>query len=236
MTTPETEKDTPPATPARARRKSRRMVRHFVLQLLPVTAGILIALLIDGLLELRREDKLVAEAHAAIAAEIADNAEQLENALPTLDTVQATLGEMQQVIDELLTNGTTTRTYGSFGLVMPRLTRASWESAERTGALGYMDYEQVRRYAGLYGGQDGILAGYNDLFRRFPTLGSIGETLQSKDRAMRLDDLRRGSGVIAEFTIAIGSHRAMAEGLKSRYRSMPCYVEECPQPAAAPAP
>jgi hypothetical protein len=237
MTTPEQQ---PPALPARApapaRRKSRRLLRHFLMQLAPVTAGILIALLIDGLLELRREEKLVAEAHAAIAAEIADNAKQLETALPSLDTVTATLYEMLGAIDEILTNGTTTITHGSFGMIMPRLTRASWDSAERTGALNYMDYEQVRRYAGMYAGQDAILTSYGDLARRFPTLGSIGETLQSKDRATRRDDLGRGRAVIAEFLIAIGSHRAMADGLRYRYQTIPCYADECPEPPAAPSP
>jgi hypothetical protein len=66
MTTPETEQATPPVTPAPVRRKRRRLVRDFMMQLVPVTAGVLIALLIDGALELRRENKLVAEAHAAI--------------------------------------------------------------------------------------------------------------------------------------------------------------------------
>lgn len=140
------------------------------------------------------------------------------------------------MIDDILMNGTTTRTCCSFGLVPPRLNRASWESAERTGALSYMDYEQVRRYAGLYGGQDAIQASFADLLGRFPTLGSIGEALQSKDRATRGDDLKRGRGTILEFLIAIGSHRVMAHGLKSRYQNMPCYLEACPEPAAAPAP
>lgn len=232
MTTPETEQETPPATRAPARRRARRLLRSFMLQLVPVTAGILIALLIDGALESRRQDRLVAEAHAAIAAEIADNAKQLESALPTLDAVEAQLYEMLAMIDDILTTGTTTRTCCSFGLVAPRLLSASWESAERTGALGYMDYEQVRRYAALYNFQETILVSYTDLAARFPTLGSIGEALQSKDRATRSADLVRGRGTIMEFVIAIGSHRAMARGLRGGYRSLPCYLEDCPEPEA----
>lgn len=236
MTTPEAEQETPPAMRAPKRRKRRRLLRDFMMQLVPVTAGILIALLIDGALESRRQDRLVAEAHAAIAAEIADNVKQLDNALPTLDAVEAQLFDMLAMIDDILTTGTTTRTCCDFGLVAPRLLSASWESAERTGALSYMDYEQVRRYAALYGAQEAILESYANLFGRFPTLGSIGEALQSKDRAMRSDDLKRGRGTIMEFVIAIGSHRVMAQGLRGGYESMPCYLEICPETAAAPAP
>jgi hypothetical protein len=236
MTTPETKPEMPPAAPAPARRRSRRLVRHFMMQLLPVTAGILIALLIDGVLESRRQDKLVAEAHAGIAAEVADNAKALDNALPSLDTVEATLNEMLQAIDEILASGTTSFTCCDFGLVPAGLTRASWESAERTGALGYMDYAQVREYASLYAAQDTVLAAQTGLLGRFPTLASVGGAINGTDEATRLDDLRRGRATIVEFLIAIGSHRVMARGLRGRYHRIPCYLEECPPPAAAPVP
>ena len=236
MTTPETEQGTPPATRAPAHRRRWRRVSYFAMQFVLVTAGVLMALLIDSLIEVRRQNRLVAEAHAAIAAEIADNARELDNALPSLDSVQATLYEMLRAIDEVLANGTTTRKYGDFGLIMPRLTRASWESAERTGALGYMDYAQVREYASLYAGQDGVLAAQADLLGRFPTLASVGDALKSNDPAARLDDLKRGRATILEFLIAIGSHRFMAGGLRNRLRTLPCYLDECPQPEAVAPP
>lgn len=236
MTNTEAERGTPPATSAPARRRSWRRASYFATQFVLVTAGILLALLIDGLVEARRENKLVAEAHAAIAAEIADNAKQLDNALPSLDSVQATLYEMLLAIDEVLANGTTTKTYGNFGLIMPRLTRASWESAERTGALGHMDYAQVRQYASLYAGQDLVLASQADLLGRFPGLAPAGDALKSNDPAARLDELRRGRATIQEFLLAIGSHRFMAGELRNRYRTIPCYLDECPQPEAAASP
>jgi hypothetical protein len=222
---------TPPATPAPAptRRRRWRRAGFFATQFVLITAGILMALLVDSLIELRRQNQLVAEAHAAIAAEVGDNARQLDNALPSLDSVEATLYEMLKAIDEVLANGTTALTYGNFNLIMPRLTRASWDSAERTGALTYMDYEQVRRYASLYAAQDGLLAAQSDLFGRFSTLAAAGDALKSADPAMRLDDLRRGRITILEFVIAIGAHRVMARGLSHGYQTLPCYLEECPQ-------
>jgi hypothetical protein len=207
------------------------------MQFVLITAGILMALLIDNVVEVRRQSKLVAEAHAAIAAEIADNARQLDNALPSLDSVEATLYEMLQAIDEILPDGTTTGTYGDFGLLGPRLTRASWESAERTGALGYMDYAQVREYASLYAAQDAVLAAHTDLLARFPTLAAVGTAIKTNDgTTTRLDDLRRGRATILEFVIALGSHRVMAQGLRGRYQSLPCYLEECPQRETAAPP
>jgi hypothetical protein len=236
MNAPESEPRTSPPTPAPARRKRWRRAGYFATQFVLITSGILMALLVDSLIEVRRQNKLVAEAHAAIAAEVADNAKQLENAMPSLDSVEKTLYEMLQAIDEVLANGSTTLTYGSFNLIMPRLTRASWDSAERTGALGYMDYEQVRRYASLYSAQDAVLAAQSDLFGRFSTLAAAGDALKSAAPAARLDDLRRGRITILEFVIAIGAHRVMAGGLKYGYQAIPCYLDECPQPETAASP
>ena len=232
----ETEKGTPPATRGPARRKSWRRASYFVTQFVLITAGILMALLIDNLSEVRRQNRLVAEAHAAIAAEIADNAKQLDNSLPTLDSVEATLLGMLQAADEILASGTTTFTCCDFRMTPPRLTRASWESAERTGALGYMDYAQVRRYASLYAAQDRVLAAQYELLGRFPGVASVGDAIKSNDRAARQDDLKRGRATIGEFMIAIASHRVMALGLRGAYQTLPCYLDECPGPEAAASP
>ena len=236
MTTPETEQGAPTPTRAPAHRGSWRRARYFAMQFVLITAGILMALLIDSLIEVRRQNELVAEAHVAIAAEIADNAKQLDSALPSLDSVAAALNEMLEAIDEILANGTTDRSYGDFGLITPRLTRASWESAERTGALGYMDYAQVREYASLYAAQDGVLTAYSELLGRFSPLAPAGDALKSKDPASRIDDLRRGRALILEFLIALNVHRFAAGGLRSRYLALPCYLDECPRPEAVPSP
>ena len=206
------------------------------MQFVLITAGILMALLIDSLIEVRRQNQLVAEAHSAIAAEIADNAKALDDALPSLDSVAGTLYEMQQAIDDVLANGTTTKTYGTFNLILPRITRASWESAERTGALGFMDYAQVRQYANLYAAQDSMMAAHTGLAGRFSALAPAGAALKSNDPAAWMPELRHGRGLIQEFQIAIASHKFMAGGLSNRYRALPCYLDECAKPEPAPSP
>ncbi len=236
MTTPEAEPGTTPAhvTPTPPRRKNRRLLRYFLLQLFPVTAGILIALLIDGALELRREDQLVAEAHASIAAEIADNAKDLDNALPTFDTSVAALDEMLKAVDAILANGVATPVVARFGVNLPALNRTSWDSAERTGALGYMDFVQVKAYSDLYAVQDMVLASQNELSRRFPSLGPIGQSLNSENAAARPEDLYRSRASLAELLVALGTHRFTAERLRGEYRRIPCYSDECPQSVPAP--
>ena len=50
----------------------------YAFQFITVTAGVLIALFIDGLVEWKNNRELVAEAHATIVREVADNLKELE--------------------------------------------------------------------------------------------------------------------------------------------------------------
>ena len=236
MTTPEAEPSTPTedTPPPNRRRRTRRLLRYFLAQLFPVTAGILLALLIDGLLEARRQDRLVAQAQAALTAEITDNAKQLENSLPSMDAFLGNLNKHIADIDAILATGNDPGGRPSFGMVMPNLNRASWESAVRTGALEYMDYAQVKRYADLYASQESVLDGQNDLSRRFPSLGPVGTLLADAKAAAHPQELRDARKPLAELMVAIGAHRVMAQGLLYRYRRMQCYPEACPPEPAAP--
>jgi hypothetical protein len=104
-------------------------------QLATITAGVLIALSVDRVLELRRQRSLVREAHAAIAQEIQANLRDLEEALPALDQHQRDLAQALRFADDLIRRGKTDVHSLRFALSMASLTRASWQAAERTGAL-----------------------------------------------------------------------------------------------------
>lgn len=200
-----------------------------------MTAGILLALLIDGLLEVRREARLVEQAQAALAAELSDNARQLELSVPSLEGFLANLQKHLADIDAILTTGIDPGGRKSFGMDLPNLNRASWESAERTGALEFMDYARVKAYADVYAMQQFVIDGQQDLSRRFPVLGPVGTTLADGKNAQPAD-LREARDSIAELLVAIGSHRVMVGGLQSRYRKIQCYPEVCPPVAAKPMP
>ena len=71
-----------PAAPAALPRKpGSHTWREFVFQLATITAGVLIALSVDGVVEWRRERALVREAQAAIRQEVTANFRDLEEIL-----------------------------------------------------------------------------------------------------------------------------------------------------------
>lgn len=215
MTTPEA--GHPHLSPKSAAAPPRRRLRHFLLQLLPVTAGILIALLIDGLVELSRERSLVNEARTAIAAEIAANTSDLSGRLPALVKLQEDLATVSQLVNDILNNGRTNIDTFGYELPLSRLDRASWESAERTGALSYMDYAEVRRYSELYALQDIVDDRQRDLLARLPKLGIIAQAMGSGDPEGYVQDLQDRRADVAEIQSALDGYIDLVEALAMEY-------------------
>ena len=128
-------------------------VRDFVLQLATITVGVLIALSLEGLVEWNHYRTLVREARETIAREIADNKKELDGALADLDTRQKDLDAAIRLANELVEAKKSEIRQVSLGFFFAELSTASWQSAERTGAVAHMDYSEVQEYSRLYGTQ-----------------------------------------------------------------------------------
>lgn len=131
-----------------------RSVRDFAIQLVTITAGVLIALSLEGLREIHHEHVLVGEAREVIAQEIADNRKEIENFLGTLNDQRRNLNVALQYADERIAGKHPDIHELTMKLVFAELGSASWIGAERTGALGFMDYTAVRNYARVFSVQD----------------------------------------------------------------------------------
>lgn len=115
-----------------------------------VTIGILIALSLEGLLEWQHHEHLIHEAKQNIADELRDNDNELQHFLQAVPKFRS---NYNQALDYLgaaeahhpLGAGTIT-----IGLSTPELSTASWTTAQTMGALGLMDYRDVKRYAAVY--------------------------------------------------------------------------------------
>lgn len=137
----------PPHAPAHS-------VRDFLIQLLTITVGVLIALSIEGLTEWNHHRLLVREAKETIAREIADNKSALERHFSGWDKSVEGIETSLQLAEDLLATRKSNINEIELGFHLSSLSDASWRTAERTGALTYMDYSDVQYYAKLYGYQD----------------------------------------------------------------------------------
>jgi hypothetical protein len=131
--------------------------KDFGIQLITITAGILIALSLEGVRESLRDRALVREARQNIHREIADNQREIENEVKSMPARSKKIDTALQFANEILKAKQTGIDQLELKLDFPDLTAAGWQTAERTGALAHMDYAEVQKYAGLYAFQEFLI-------------------------------------------------------------------------------
>ena len=95
-------------------------------QFITVTAGVLIALLIDGLAETKNNRELVAAAHATIVREVADNLKELEGLPKALEASRRRDRQLSEFANDVLSKGKIGRQVAlscNFNLPQPRFVR-----------------------------------------------------------------------------------------------------------------
>jgi hypothetical protein len=203
-------------------RPFRSTVREFGFQLATIIAGILIALWVDGLVEARRERAIVRNAHEAIAREIAENLRELSGSLSSLDEHERALRTGLRFTDDLRKRGKTDIRSLNFGFTVPSLNRASWQSAERTGALSYMAFADVKAYAEIYDLQDLVVA---DQRQQFVRLSEVTARLFAGDKEdptmLRGAELETFRSRILDALGAATMHKTLAVQLVKAYKEVP---------------
>ena len=130
--------------------------KEFLVHMLAITLGLLIAVGIEGLVELHREHKLVKEARQTLHDEILHNVEAMDDALPGIEAEKTAMAEniyfLNRVVehphDQAAQHGTL-----NAGFAMVGLHDTAWKTAQATGALAFMPYDEAQRYADIYGAQ-----------------------------------------------------------------------------------
>ena len=122
----------------------------YVFQFITITAGVLIALLINGLVEWKHNRELVAQARTMIAREVADNVKELEGLPETVKKSNADIENGLNLANDLLAKGKSAIHSVNLGFNLPSLSSTSWQTAQQTGALAHMEYDEAQKYSGLY--------------------------------------------------------------------------------------
>ena len=135
----------PPSSPAR-----RKSNQRLVLELFIVTTGVLIALMVDSLVEWNHYRMLVRDARANIALELASNRKEVQFGVEAAPKTGSQIDIAQRFAEQLIAKGVTEINSMNIDFHMADLNAAAWRSAEQTGALAHMNYAEVQRYARLY--------------------------------------------------------------------------------------
>ncbi len=133
-------------------------VKEFLLQLLTITVGVLIALSLEGVVEWQHHRNLVHEAEMNLAAEIGQNESGLKDALKQMDKTQADLIRLLQTVRALQTNRNAKVDNLDLSVSISTLQSSAWNATSVTGAIGYMKYDAVQEYSDIYDLQQQFLS------------------------------------------------------------------------------
>jgi plasmid stability protein len=127
-----------------------RSWRDFFIQIATITTGILIALSLEGAREAMHNRSIAAEARENIRRELVNNKREVDNELAQAVDRAPQLEQALQFANDLLATKKTKIEQFGLNFHFPSLSDASWQTAQRTGALSQMDYAEVQKYAHAY--------------------------------------------------------------------------------------
>lgn len=132
--------------------------KDFLLHLLTITIGLLIALGLEGCVEWRHHRNLVREAEDGMRGEIAQN-------LGTVTALQKQIADHQKELDADLDVIAGLRAHPeskngqlSFGFALEGFNDVAWKTAQNTGAMSYMPYQNAKAYSEIYNTQTEVFS------------------------------------------------------------------------------
>jgi hypothetical protein len=154
--------------------------RDFLLHLITITIGLLIALSLEGVVEWQHHRHLVREAEASLHSEIQNNAKGLPAAIDDLRKQQADLKQDVTVLKYVIVNKKLPK-HSSMTVTFHIKTfeAVSWKTAQTTGAFSYMPYDRAQEFSDIYTVQDMLAASEAQAAR--DALVSLGTFLNFSD-------------------------------------------------------
>lgn len=125
-------------------------IKEFLRELLTITAGILIALSLEGMLEWNHHREMVHEARANIVSELRENQKELAKEQQDLQKMQNDVLGLIGLVHKLEENRKTPVNQFNYIWSVAELHSTSWHAASTTGAIAYMPYAEVKRYTEMY--------------------------------------------------------------------------------------
>ena len=167
-------------------------LKEALVHLTLITVGVLIALSFEGIASWREHRALVREARANLANEIRDNMNELSSRLKKIPDEQRNIDRARQAVATLTEHHKLDMKNLELSFVTAELRDASHVTAQITGAFALMEYEEVKKYSGLYGKQAMYLRLHDDAFQSLSrTLGFVDILGSEAPAARELDDFRQ---------------------------------------------
>jgi hypothetical protein len=131
-------------------------VKEFLLHMLAITLGLLIAIGMQSGLEWRQHRELARIARENISVEMRENQAELGRSVEAIRHEQAELQQILDYLKRLRKDPHAREPDVDLNINVTNLNRSSWDTASATGALNYMSYHHVQAYEDTYALQDDV--------------------------------------------------------------------------------
>jgi hypothetical protein len=128
--------------------------RDFLLHLTIVTIGLFIALMLEAAVEWQHHRYLVHEARTNLRQEIEENRKNLRDDLTQIKDAQSRARSNLETLRTLQATHRIAVNSLNYQIAWSTLSQSAWLTARDTGALSFMNYAEVQRYADLYTEQE----------------------------------------------------------------------------------
>jgi hypothetical protein len=136
--------------------------RDFFTHLATITIGLLIALSLERCVEWKHHRNLVHEAEESLRVEIEANAKELQVNLEDVRKNRKQLADDVIILRKIIANPKVpNRETPKLEFNIGSFSDVSWRTAQSTGALGYVPYEQAHEYSDIYDQQGEVYAAEN---------------------------------------------------------------------------
>ena len=124
-------------------------IKEFLVHLLAITIGLLIALGLEATVEWVHHRHLARDARENIYQEFRANQQDVQRQLNALPDEDKRLNEILNLVNDA-EYGRPHMPAGDFMWTSILLRDSAWNAASSTGAIAFMDYDEVKRYSQLY--------------------------------------------------------------------------------------
>jgi hypothetical protein len=126
------------------------------------------------------------------------------------------------IVEQVLETGGQADQTAGLPLSTPSLNDAAWQTADRTTALGLMDYTDVKEYAEVYALQDMVIDSQRRIVERLTGFGIGALALQTGDLAsLTPASLQAFRERLYEAIVAVDIHLNLVSQLADDYRNAP---------------
>ena len=195
-------------------------VREFLVHLLMITFGVLIALGVDGIVERTHHRRMAKEAKESLVQEAAANHKELAVGIKNMEETQAQLQSILQTVRALEADRTAKPGSLTLSVSISSQSSTAWSTAATTGALGHMERDDVARFTDAYLLQQQFMSAQQRAIEALLELESYGELIHGP--LTRISDAQAVEAERTAGRALAATHMAedLAKALQAEYEKL----------------